>query len=137
MLVDHSLILADNQTLSAAAAGSNVIDLEQDLPTPGFSKNLEVVCVVNAAVKGTLQLKLQDCDTASGTFADCAASAVVSAPAAGTIITIPMPYETKRYVKAYFGGAPTAGTVTAFLSMGRQAWKAAAQAETISKTPAA
>lgn len=56
-------------------------------------------------------------------------------PKAGTVIAVPVPYETKRYLKAYFGGSPTAGTVTAFLTEGRQAWKAAAQAEAIVKAP--
>ena len=135
MLVDHSLIFAESQKLTAAAAGSNVIDLGQDSPTPGFSKKLELTCVVGADVTGTLQVKLQESDSASGSFTDCAASAVVSAPKAGTVIAVPVPYETKRYLKAYFGGSPTAGTVTAFLTEGRQAWKAAAQAEAIAKAP--
>lgn len=135
MLIDYSLILAEGQKLTAAAAGANVVDLGQDSPTPGFSKKLELVCVVTADVTGTLQVKLQDSATKSGTYADVAASAVYSAPKAGTVITVPMPYSTKQFLKAYFGGSPTAGTVTAYLTEGRQMWDAAKQAESITKAP--
>ena len=135
MLVDQLLILAEKQKLSAAAAGTKVIDFGQKDSTAGFSKHLIATCVVAAKVTGTLQFKLQECDTESGSYTDCASSGVFSAPEAGTVIQIPMPYHTKRYVKAYFGGAPTAGTVNAFLTEGRQQWNAEAQAPAITKAP--
>ncbi len=130
MLIDHSLIFADTQALTAAAASKNVIDLEQD-STAGFSKQLVFTAVVNADVTGKLQVKLQDCATASGTFADVAVAATLDSPKAGTIIQVPMPYATKRYLKAYFGGSPTGGKVSAFLTEGRQQWRAEAQAPSV------
>lgn len=130
MLMDHSLIFAENQALTAAAAGKNVVDLEQD-STAGFSKQLVFTAVVQKDVTGKLQVKLQDCDTASGTFSDVAVAATLDSPKAGTVVQVPMPYATKRYLKAYFGGSPTAGTVAAFLTEGRQQWRAEAQAPTV------
>lgn len=129
MLMDHSLIFADKQAISGATAGDTVVDLEQD-STAGFSKQLVFTAVVNADVTGTLQVKLQDCDTESGTFSDVAVAATLSSPKAGTIVQIPMPYATKRYLKAYFDGSPS-GTVSAFLTEGRQQWRAEPQAPSV------
>lgn len=134
MLVDQELVFANGQTISAAAAGATVVDLEQDLPAD-LSGKLYLAVVVQTAVTGTLQAKLQDCATQNGTFADCAAGPVVSAPAAGTVLMVPFPTATKRYVRAYFGGSPTAGKVSAFLTWGKQAWVAAEQAESITNAP--
>lgn len=68
MLVDQSLVLTENQKLTAAAAGQNVIDLEEETSTTGFSKVLEVSATIVADVAGTLQVKLQECATKSGTL---------------------------------------------------------------------
>ena len=125
MLVDQSLVLTENQKLTAAAAGQNVIDLEEETSTTGFSKVLEV--------SGTLQVKLQECATKSGTFTDVAAGAVLTAPKKGTVIQFPMPYHTKQFLRIYFGGSPTAGTVTAFLTEGRQQWRPAKQAPSLAE----
>ena len=135
MLIDHELIFADKQALTAAAAGTKVIDLEQVNPTAGCSKQLELVLVVNADVTGTLQLKLQDSDAQSGSFADVAAAPAITAPKGGTVHVMPFPYGTKRYVRAYFDGTVSKGTVSAFLTQGRQAWKAVKQAESITAAP--
>lgn len=135
MLVDKELLFADGQTLTAAAAGTNAVDLEQVAPTPGLNGKLYLAVVVQTAITGTLQVKLQDCATASGTYADCAAGATLTAPAAGTVIAVPVPVATKRYLKAYFGGSPTAGKVSAFLTWGKQAWVAAAEAASIKNAP--
>lgn len=134
MLIDKELLFADGQTISAAAAGATVVDLEQDAPAD-LSGKLFLAVVVQTAVTGTLQAKLQDCATQNGTFADCAAGPVVSAPAAGTVLLVPVPVSTKRYIRAYFGGSPTAGKVSAFLTWGKQAWVAAKQAESITNAP--
>ena len=135
MLIDHELIFADKQVLTAAAAGTKVIDLEQVNPTAGFAKQLELVLVVNADVTGTLQLKLQDSDKSSGTFTDVAAAPVLTAPKAGTVHVMPFPYGTRQFIRAYFDGTASKGTVSAFLTQGRQAWKAVKQAESITAAP--
>ncbi len=133
MLVDQSLVLTENQKLTAAAAGQNVIDLEEETSTTGFSKVLEVSATIVADVAGTLQVKLQECATKNGTFTDVAAGAVLTAPKKGTVIQFPMPYHTKQFLRIYFGGSPTAGTVTAFLTEGRQQWRPAKQAPSLAE----
>lgn len=131
MLVDHSLEFSDKQALTAAAASTNVIDLEEALSTTGFSKVLEVTAVVASAVTGTLQVQLQDCDTKSGTYNTVAAGELLTKPGAGTVIQFAMPYKTRRYIRLYYGGAPTAGSVTGFLTIGRQQWRPAEQAASL------
>ena len=59
MLVDQELVFANGQTISAAAAGATVVDLEQDLPAD-LSGKLYLAVVVQTAVTGTLQAKLQE-----------------------------------------------------------------------------
>lgn len=124
MLVDNELIFSEAQSLSAKGAGENVIDLGQVSPTPGMSKLLSAVFTVDSAVTGTVQFKIQESDASGGTFADVIASEVFTAPGAGVMTQIPLPYKTKRYLRAYFDGTVSAGKVSAFLSWGRQAWEA-------------
>lgn len=134
MLVDHNLIFAWNKAVSAAAASDKVVDLEQVFPSSGVSRLLSAAFAVAGDVKGTIQFKLQDSDDGS-TFADLAAGPTLTAPIAGTVYQMPVPYEHKRYLRAYFGGAPTGGTVTAFLTWGRQIYTPAAQAESVATAP--
>lgn len=135
MLIDQNLVLADGQKLTAAKESDKVVDFGQTAPTGGMSRMLSAVFLVSADVTGTLQFKLQDSDDGS-TFADLAvAGAVLSAPKAGTMAQIPVPYEHKRYVRAYFGGSPTAGTVFAGLTWGRQLNTPAPQAASITNAP--
>ena len=105
-----------------AAAGSDFrIDFGQDAPTTGKDPaDLVAVFTVKAAVTGTLKISLQDCDTETGTYKDCAVGVQLSAPAAGTQVVLPLPYRHKRYMQAYFGGAPTAGRVSGFVTTGFQ-----------------
>lgn len=124
MLVDNELIFSEAQSLSAAGAGENVIDLGQVSPTPGMSKLLSAVFTVDSAVTGTVQFKIQESDEANANFADIVASEVFTAPEAGVMTQIPVPYKTKRYLRAYFAGTVSAGKVSAFLTWGRQAWEA-------------
>lgn len=136
MLMDKELIFSEQQSITASAPSTNVVDLAQVAPTPGSSKHLELVCIVHTAVTGTIQFKLQDCATAGGTYADVAASATLSAPAAGTRWTVPVPFNTKRFIRVCYGGSPTAGKVTAYLTMGRQEWAAAAEAQSVADAKA-
>nr|DAG54474.1 MAG TPA: major capsid protein [Caudoviricetes sp.] len=131
MLVDHSLKFSDKQKLTAAAASTNVVDLEEGTSSAGFSKGLEVTAVVTSDVTGTLQVQLQDCDTKSGTFNTVAAGEILTTPKAGMVIQFAMPYKTRRYIRLYYGGAPTAGAVTGFLTVGRQQWRATEQAASL------
>lgn len=125
MLIDHFLKLADEQTLTAAAASENVVDLGQEKPTPGMNRRLTAVVQVMTAVTGNLQISIQTCDTENGTFENLVTDAKLTAPEAGTQRHLVVPSHAKRYVRIYFGGAPTAGKVRAFLTTGVDDWFAA------------
>ena len=138
MIIDHLLKFTSNagQTLTAAAASDYRIDFGQEAPTTGMDTDkLYAIFTVKTAVTGKLQIKLQDCDTESGSYADCAVSAEYDAPAAGTQIVIPVPRHHKRFLQAYFGGpstgGPSAGVIHGFISAGLQDNVAPAQAEAI------
>ena len=123
MIIDHLLEFTKTagQKLSAAAASEYCLDFVQEGPTTGHDYDRPAaVFTVKEAVTGTLQISLQDCDTEGGSYADVAVSAEYDSPAAGTVITIPMPFHHKRFVQAYFGGAPTAGTVHGCITAGMQ-----------------
>ena len=126
-MIDHELLFADGQTLTNAAAGAIVADLEQaenaDLSSLPF---FAVVCQTD--IEGTIQPKLQHSDTRNGTYTDCAVGAIAEAPKAGTTLLVPTPVKTKRFIRAYFDGTPQ-GKVSAFLTWGRQAWTAVPEDE--------
>ncbi len=135
MIVDNDLIFASNQKLTAAKESTNMIDFEQVSPTGGMSGFLSAYFHVTGDVTGTLQFKLQESDDGSS-FTDLVTiGAALSAPKAGTMVQVPFPFEHKRYVRAYFGGAPTAGTVSAGLVWGRQLNTPAPQAASITNAP--
>lgn len=123
MIVDYLMqFTADKgQTLSAAAASDYRIDFGQKAPTTGMDTDrLCAVFTVKADVTGKVTFSLQDCDTETGSYANCATSVELNAPNAGTQVAIPLPNRHKRYMQAYFGGTPTAGTVHAFITSGVQ-----------------
>lgn len=123
MIIDHLLMFTtdEGQTLSAAADSDYRIDFIQEAPTTGHDTDrLVAVFTVKEAVTGSLQISLQDCDTETGSYEDVAVSAEYDAPEAGTQIVIPMPFHHKRFMQAYFGGSPTAGTVHGFITSGFQ-----------------
>ena len=78
--------------------------------------NLYVIAIATTDFTGTgtIKVELQDCDTASGTFATVGASAaVVATKFAKTVI--PMPLEHRRYLKLVYtvDGTVAAGKITA------------------------
>lgn len=123
MILDHFLEFTSSkgQTLTAAAASDFRFDFYQEEPTTGMDTDRPVaVFHVTSAVTGKLKISLQDCDTETGTYADVATSVELDAPEAGTMVVIPMPLHHKRYLQAYFGGTPTAGTVRGYVTSGVQ-----------------
>lgn len=123
MIIDHLLMFTKDvgQVLTAAAASDYRIDFGQEAPTTGLDEDRPVaVFTVKDAVTGKLQISLQDCDTETGSYADVVTGVELNAPAAGTQIVLPMPAHHKRYLQAYFGGSPTAGTVHGFITSGVQ-----------------
>ena len=122
-IIDHLLEFTKStgQALSAKAASDFRIDFGQEAPTTGMDNQpLYAVFYALTAIGGTLTVSLQDCDTEGGSYADVAASATLTAPAAGTQIVIPMPRHHKRFVQAHFGGAPSSGTIRGFITTGLQ-----------------
>lgn len=123
MIIDYLLQFTEDagQTITAAAGSDYCIDFGQTAPTTGYDPAQPVaVFTVKADVAGDLLITLQDCDTETGTYTDCAASVQLASPAAGTQVVIPIPYRHKRYMQAYFGGTPTAGVVSGFITSGFQ-----------------
>ena len=112
MIIDHLLMFTkdEGQKLTAAAASDYRLDFGQQAPTTGMDTDRPVA----------LQISLQHCDTETGSYENCASSVELNAPAAGTQIAIPLPNRHKRFMQAYFGGTPTAGTVHGFITSGVQ-----------------
>lgn len=134
MIVDHLLQFTsdEGQVLSAAAASDYRVDFGQEAPTTGLDQpQLVAVFTVKADVTGTLTCSLQDSDEEGSGYADCVAATSVDSPVAGTQVIVPMPHQHKRFMQAYFGGSPTAGTVHAFITSGIQFNHAPKQAESI------
>ena len=119
MIIDHLLELAKNQSLSAAKESDYTVDFGQKAPTTGMDE-LQMVMVfqVTADVTGNLTFAIQHSDQEASGFTDAVVSGQLTAPKAGTMVVLPMPYSHKRYVRANFGGAPTAGKVNAFITHG-------------------
>ncbi len=136
MITDQLLVLADNQALTKSAPSTNVVDLLQDKPTPGMSKLLYLCVIVNEAVTGTLQPILED-SADNSTYTTAASGPLMNAPAAGTIVYIPVPFETKRYLRCNWGGAPTAGKVTAHFTWDLQVNHGFAQRPALDNQPVA
>lgn len=123
MIIDYLMQFTSDagQALTAAAASDFRIDFGQEAPTTGLDHDrIVAVFTVKEDVTGTLTLSLQDCGTETGSYANCAVAASLSSPVAGTQVVLPLPNHHKRYMQAYFGGSPTAGTVHAFITSGFQ-----------------
>lgn len=119
MIVDHLLELSDSQKITAAAASTNTVDFGQAAPTTGMAGlDLVMVFTVAQAVTGTVSFAIQDSDEETTGFNNAVVSATLTAPAAGTRVVLPMPYQHKRFVRAYYGGSPTGGTVDAIITTG-------------------
>ncbi len=136
MITDQLLVLADNQSVSGATESENVVDLGQEKPTPGMSKLLYLCVIVNEDVGGTLQPVLEHSDD-NAAFTTAAAGVSMDAPTAGTIVYVPVPFQTKRYLRAKFDGSPSGGKVTAHLTWDLQRNYGFAQAPSLDKQPVA
>lgn len=130
MIKDALLLLTpdEGQALTAAAASANQIDLGQAAPTPGMNRVLTVVFQVMEAITGKITFAVQDCDTATGTYADVVKSMELTAPEAGTQVNLLLPEKCRRYIRAYFSSAVTAGKVRAFITTNSDNWYAAKEA---------
>ena len=102
MIVDKLNELSDGQVVTTAAASTNTYDFGQASPTPGSNGVLHVVTTVEAGSTGLIQVKIQECDTESGTYTDLLTGPQVAIPAEGLILDMALPAVTKRYLRAYY-----------------------------------
>lgn len=112
MIVDKLNELSDGQVVTAAAASTNIYDFGQASPTPGSSGVLHVVTTVEAGSTGLIQVKIQECDTESGTYTDLLTGPQVTIPAEGLILDMALPAVTKRYLRAYYTPTKASGSDT-------------------------
>lgn len=98
MIVDKLNELSDGQVVTAAAASTNTYDFGQASPTPGSA--------------GLFQMKIQECDTETGTFTDLLTGPQVTIPDEGLILDMALPAVTKRYLRAYYTPTKAAGEST-------------------------
>lgn len=118
MIVDKLNELADSKELSGAD-NSEVYDLQQQSPTPGLNGILHMVTTVEEGASGKLQVKIQDCDTEDGTFEDVLVGAEVELKPEGTLIDLPIPGATKRFIRAaYVPASGAKATVTTIITWG-------------------
>lgn len=111
MILDAELILAEKQDLKSAFT-SKALDLGQANPDLGMYPQFFLVLVPTTDFVGTsLTINLQDCDTATGSFATCAAATVKVTDIKGDIVAFRFPVTHKRYVKVNV--APTSITAGA------------------------
>ena len=123
MIIDYlQMFTCDaGQNLTAVAASDYRLDFGQKAPTTGRDAARPVaVFTVKKDVTGKLKISLQDSDQETSGYADCVAAVELDAPKAGTQIVLPLPNRHKRYMQAYFGGAPTAGGIHGFITSGDQ-----------------
>lgn len=109
MIVDKLNELSDGQVVTAAAASTNTYDFGQASPTPGSNGVLHVVSTIEAGSAGLFQMKIQECDTETGTFTDLLTGPQVTIPDEGLILDMALPAVTKRYLRAYYTPTKAAG----------------------------
>ena len=120
MIVDYLLELAEKQALTAAAGSDYAHDFEQSEPTAGLAgPELVMVFQVAEDVTGDLQFCIQDAGTnKEASYSTVVAGPTFTNPVAGTQWVVKLPYTHKRFMRAYFGGTPTAGKVNALITSG-------------------
>lgn len=128
MIIDKSLQVSNEQTVTASAASTDVIDFGQANPNSGMPGMLSAVVTVDvaatAAGAATVTFSVQD-SADNSTFTDVAVTAPIGKASltAGAQIVIPMPVQHRRYVRVYYtvGTGPlTAGKFSAQVVAGIQ-----------------
>lgn len=114
MLIDHELKL-----------GSTALDLEE-AGVGALAYPLQVTAVATAA-NATATIAVTHCDTAGGSYTNLV-SVGPRAVAKGEVVQFELPAESKRYLKA----TPASG-FEIFLTIGKQAFKAMPEAESLKK----
>ena len=133
MWIDKLNRFSNLQALTATAASTDILDLGADRDV-GNGEPIELVIVVGTALTSagasTLVAALQT-DSAEGfgtveTLIQTPAIPKASLVAGYEVLKVKLPLGIKRYLRVYYtvGTADfTAGTISAFLTPTRQAWK--------------
>lgn len=116
MIIDQLNVFTDNVQV-IATANSSVVEL---MPYMGRGEQLYITVLVNTAYSaGTVTIAVQECDTATGTFANVVSGIVLPTPTkAGSLIVFSLPANTaKQFLRLAYTitGSPTTGKLTAFL----------------------
>jgi hypothetical protein len=119
MILDKNLQVSTDQVVTANARSTDVIDLKQDRDI-GIGEPM--FCVVNVkAVSGTsptLQVAIHTDDNSSFSSAATLAQTAAAAPAANSLIVIPLPRANERYLSLYYtvGGTSPSFTLDSYLT---------------------
>ena len=110
----QNLLGTDQGAITASAATTNTKNFGVADPDIGASGKgvMRFVVTTPAGGSGSVQFKIQDCDTESGTYQDIAASKDYSYSELtdGAVVEVPFPTENQQYVRGYF---EVTGTVSA------------------------
>lgn len=113
MIIDKELMFSNAQALTAAAVSTNVVD--QGAAGDAYAA-LWLVVNNSAAITGTLGFELQtSADEAFTSPITLMSIAAAARSAAGNIFKGRIPVGAKKYLRLNYTGAPTAGSVSAFL----------------------
>lgn len=121
MFIDSQLLLSDAQALTATAASTNYIDLSADRDI-GKGEPMALVVGVDVAMAGTTPTFAAAIQTDDNTGFSSATTLMTGQTysttlAAGTIMVIPIPETSERYVRANYtlGGTTPTVTVTSWV----------------------
>lgn len=144
MKYDGNLLFSDAQAITAAAASTNVIDLQTTTRQLGVGNELYIVTVVDVAFtdagsNSTLSRVLET-DTAdtfgSATTAQTLKTIPALAAIGDTFVDKLSPFQTaERYLRVQYtpnNGDLTTGSVTTFITTNAQVWTKYAKGYTIS-----
>lgn len=120
MLIDNELDLT----------GGKIIDLGQAENSIGIPQTLSVAFVATADVSTATTFTIQECATKAGTYANLMTVGPVAALKRGQVVQFPLPPRCKQFIKT-----TNTTNFNAFLTMGRQLWKAEKEAESIHTAP--
>jgi hypothetical protein len=118
MYIDKLMQVSSAQALTAAAASTDVIDLGGDRDI-GPGRPLWLVVVARVALAGTLSIAIQTDDNsafASPTTLITSQTFTAAEVPAGKVLAFGMPMTNERYLRASYGGLPTAGTFDAWFT---------------------
>lgn len=109
-------ILVSPVALAASALGSAYADLQ------GYENVVKVILAAGAGGSGaTMDVKIQDCDTSGGSYADVTGATFTQVGNAASLQSIGLDVRScRRYIKAYYTIGGTASFATAMVVTGQK-----------------